>query len=618
MTAPEVHRAGPVLAAAPRFSVVLPTFQRRDLVLEAVRSLARQDFDESFEVVVAVDGSTDGTWEALRELSPTFPFTVVRQPNAGASAARNLGADHARGDILLFLDDDMEADPRLLAEHDRVHVAGADAVLGHMPLHPMSVHTAISAAVGDWAEDRLVRLSRPGAELTLHDMLTGQLSVSSDVFGALGGFDLAFTRGGSFGNEDVDFGHRLLRAGYDVRFNPRAVSHQRYVVTARQHLRQWRQAGRADVVFARKYPEQAPVLFELNGIRDRFARRVARPLSRAPLWSLVTWPVRVLGARIGDRPGRFSWYVFIRARMLEYWRGVSEAGGIPSRRRAALRVLAYHAISDLRGCGVLEPYGVPLEQLRRQLTALGAHGFHPITVEEFVAFVEGRGGLPRRPVLLTFDDGYDDLTEAIAVLRVERVEAVAFAVSGLLGGENTWDRIHGGPPLRLLDAEGLRRLRDQGVEIGGHSRTHPLLPALAPDEIAAEVNGCVDDLDGLGLGPVRFYAYPYGESDSHVAEVVRSADLVAFDVRPGVMTAETDLRHVPRLEIVRADDGVRFLAKVLLARELGWAVPLSRRVHLLARRVAGGGRRRLGQVLPQGLRGNQWGSGSEPGVELAS
>jgi peptidoglycan/xylan/chitin deacetylase (PgdA/CDA1 family) len=294
------------------------------------------------------------------------------------------------------------------------------------------------------------------------------------------------------------------------------------------------------------------------------------------------------------------WYVFIRARTLEYWRGVSEAGGIPSRRRVHLRVLAYHAISDLRGRGVLEPYGVPLDQLRRQVTALRAHGFHPITIDEFVAFTEGRGGLPRRPVLFTFDDGYDDLPAAFTALQAEGVEAVVFAVSGLLGRENEWDRMHGGPPLRLLDADGLRQLRDGGIEIGGHSRTHPVLPALAPADIEAEVRGCVEDLEALSLGPVRFYAYPYGETDGRVARAVQAAGLVAFGVQPGVMTAETDLRHVPRLEIVRADDGVRFLAKVIFARELGWAVPFYRRVKLLVRRVTGGGRRRLGQVLRQG------------------
>ncbi len=594
MTAIDVYRAGPTPGDSPRISVVLPTFQRRDLVLEAVRFLERQDFDEPFEVVVAVDGSTDGTWEALRGLTPTIPFTAVRQPNAGASAARNLGARYARGSILLFLDDDMTADPDLLAQHDRCHLSGADAVLGHMPLHPGSVHTAISAAVGGWAEGRLARLLEPGAELTLHDMLTGQLSVSARVFASLGGFDLAFTRGGSFGNEDVDFGHRLLEGGYDVRFNPRAISHQRYVVTARQHLRQWRQAGRADVVFARKYPAQASVLFELNGIRGRFARLVARPLSRAPLWSLITAPVRATGARIGDRPGRFPWYVFIHARTLEYWRGVAEAGGIPSRRRGAvLRVLSYHAITDLRGRGVLEPYGVPLEQLRRQLATLRAHGCHPITVAELVAFAEGRGGLPRRAVLFTFDDGYDDLPEAIALLHAEGVEAVVFAVSGLLGGENAWDRFHGGSPLRLLDADGLHRLRNHGVEIGGHSRTHPVLPTLSAAEVEAEIQGCVDDLDSLGLGPVRLYAYPYGESDSRARETARRAGLIAFGVRPGVMDAGTDHQLIPRLEIVRTDDGIRFLAKVLFARELGWALPLAGVVHLFVRRVTSGVSRRM-------------------------
>jgi glycosyltransferase involved in cell wall biosynthesis/peptidoglycan/xylan/chitin deacetylase (PgdA/CDA1 family) len=582
----DVHR--------PRISVVVPTYQRRELVLAGVRALAEQSFDRPYEVIVAVDGSSDGSTAALRGLAVPFPLTVLEQSNAGASSARNLGARQARGDILLFLDDDMEADPHLLAEHDRLHGEGADAVLGHMPLHPGSAPTAISAAVGDWSEERLARLSRPGAELTLHDLLTGQLSVSADVFRALGGFDLAFTRGGSFGNEDVDFGHRLLRAGYDVRFNPRAVSHQRYVVTARQHLRQWRQAGRADVVFARKHPEQALSLFELNGLRDPFAVRFSRPLAAAPaqLWGPLTWPVRALGSLLGDRRGRFALESFVRARSMEYWRGVREAGGIPD--RSSLRVLSYHAVSDLHGRGVLEPYGIPLDQLRQHLASLTAWGFHPVFPEEFAAFAAGLATLPRRAVLLTFDDGYADLVEAAAALSAEGVGALVFAVSGLLGGQNDWDRVHGGPPMPLLDASGLRRLRAAGFEIGGHSRTHPQLPTLDRGAIEAEVSGCVADLEALGLGPVRFFAYPYGESDECVREVARRVGLAgAFTVRPGVMTASTDRMQIPRVEILRKDQGLRFIAKVLFASHLGWSTAAVGATRVLARRFAHGGRRRL-------------------------
>ncbi len=115
-----------------RFSIVVPTYERRDVLVESMRSLARLETPWPVELVVVVDGSTDGSAEAARAVEIPFPVTVVEQPNAGAAAARNHGAAVARGDYLLFLDDDMTADPRLLVEHDAVLSAGADAALGEL------------------------------------------------------------------------------------------------------------------------------------------------------------------------------------------------------------------------------------------------------------------------------------------------------------------------------------------------------------------------------------------------------------------------------------------------------------------------------------------------------
>src|ERR1700733_8260622 len=180
-----------------RFSVIVPTYQRRDLVLALVRSMARQEFDGNFEVIVVVDGSDDGSAHVLRELEKNadlFPLIILEQSNQGAASARNRGAAVARGEILLFLDDDMEAHPQLLVEHDRSHREGADVTLGHIPLHPESPFNILSAAVKSWAEDRVRNLSSPGAKLTLHDLLTGQLSLSREIFRSVGGFDTNFTR----------------------------------------------------------------------------------------------------------------------------------------------------------------------------------------------------------------------------------------------------------------------------------------------------------------------------------------------------------------------------------------------------------------------------------------
>src|SRR6185369_13801965 len=108
-----------------RFSIVIPTYERREIVTRSVAALNRQSFRD-FEVVVVDDGSSDGTAEALRALDVNFPLEVISRPNEGASVARNVGAASASGEYLVFLDDDMEADPEMLAEQDRSLREGAD------------------------------------------------------------------------------------------------------------------------------------------------------------------------------------------------------------------------------------------------------------------------------------------------------------------------------------------------------------------------------------------------------------------------------------------------------------------------------------------------------------
>jgi GT2 family glycosyltransferase/peptidoglycan/xylan/chitin deacetylase (PgdA/CDA1 family) len=532
-------------------SVIIPTYQRRDVVLASVRALARQEFSGTFEVIVVVDGSTDGSAQALRELGPPFPLTVLEQPNQGRAAAVNRGVAVAQGQILLFLDDDMEAHPHLLAEHARSHREGADMVLGHIPLHPESPSNFLSAAVGLWAEQRVQRLSSPGATIDLYDLITGQASVSKDVFDKLGGFDTNFNHGGSFGDEDYDFGHRFRLAGYRLTFNPAAISWQKYIVTPRHHLRQWRQAGRADVVFARKHPEQAKAIFALHPVVSLLGRLMHRLLRRFDLLLIDKGIQNQITTRL------FFW-----VRELEYWQGVREAGGIP--KPWPLRVLAYHAIADLAGDPILEQYGIPADLFQSQLDMLQQAGYQFVNADEFLRFLNGEGGLPRHPLLLTFDDCYEDiLAVALPILKERNIPAVAFAVSKCLGGTNDWDKALGAPQLRLLDAEGLGKLAAEGIEIGAHSRTHRPLTQVPAEELCAEITGSVDDLEALGLNRPRLFAYPHGENDSKVQQAIKESGLqAAFTVRPGWVVPNHNPYQIPRIEIMRADVGWKFRWKV--------------------------------------------------------
>jgi len=555
-----------------RFSVVVPTFQRREVVQETVRALDRQQFDGDFEIIVVVDGSTDGTADALRALELSTPLTVLEQPNRGLSVTRNRGAAEAKGELLLFLDDDMEADSGLLTEHDRSHRAGADAVMGHFPLHPDSPRTVLSEALQQWAEERLERLSAAGAELPVDELLCGQLSIRREVFEELAGFDEDFTADGAFGNEDLDFLLRLQRAGYRVVFNPAAVSWQKYVVTPASHLRQYRDAGRANVALVRKHPEVYPQLrgylpLEAGPERWLLRRVLGTPVLGPSLLGVARGCalVAVRNGRTGPRRRR----LFYAVRDAEIIRGSVEAGGLPA--GPLVCVLAYHAVADLRDDPVLAPFGVLPELLERQLDAVAEAGFRYVGLTEILDALRGGAEEQERLALVTFDDCYTSvLEEAAPLLRARNVPAVAFAVSGHIGGTNAWDRPTGAGELELLDADGLRALADADIEIGAHSRTHRPLPSLDADQIADEISSSIEGIEALGLPRPRAIAYPHGEEDERVRSAAAAAGLdVGFTTRLGIASPLTDPFALPRVELTPRDAGAALRVKLAAARGPG-------------------------------------------------
>jgi glycosyltransferase involved in cell wall biosynthesis len=326
------------MSGDPLFSIVIPTYQRRDVLLRTMAGLARLEHPWPCELVVVVDGSQDGSAEAARAVPMPYDVSVVEQPNSGAAAARNRGAREARGTYLLFLDDDMVADPHLLVAHAERLEAGADAVVGHIPLHPESPRTLLTLGVERWVDRRHERLRRPGSELTLGDLLTGQLSVRASLFHELDGFDEHFNEGGSFGAEDTDVLHRLLSSGARVAYAGDAVTHQHYVVAPAQYLRQWRQGGRADAVLIRKHPDLAARVLDQHGAGSLSGRAVRFLAGRVDERRLQPLTRRVLRRADSGRTDLPTRWLFARVRDLHYWQGLDggvSAGRPGSRRRRA-------------------------------------------------------------------------------------------------------------------------------------------------------------------------------------------------------------------------------------------------------------------------------------------
>jgi peptidoglycan/xylan/chitin deacetylase (PgdA/CDA1 family) len=232
-----------------------------------------------------------------------------------------------------------------------------------------------------------------------------------------------------------------------------------------------------------------------------------------------------------------------------------------------LRILAYHAIADLGDDPRLAEYGVPPRLFAEQLDALLVSGWSFVDLDAVLAALAGEGELPRKALLLTFDDAYADLLEVGCPIVAERgLPGVVFAVAGQLGGTNEWDHRIRATPLDLLDADGLRAVAAQGIEVGSHTISHRQLTKVPEDELEEEIAGSADKLERAGLPRPRVFSYPYGEWSPSIADIARAAGYEAsFTVEPGVVADGADPHTLSRIEVFASDTPRRVRRKLRFA-----------------------------------------------------
>ncbi|MEU3839992.1 polysaccharide deacetylase family protein [Streptomyces sp. NPDC028635] len=182
-------------------------------------------------------------------------------------------------------------------------------------------------------------------------------------------------------------------------------------------------------------------------------------------------------------------------------------------------ILMYHSVAGAPN-DATRALSVTPEAFAEQMAAVGALGFTPVTTAALAAHWRGGRPLPARPVLITFDDGYEGVhRHALPVLAGHGFPATLFVSTGWLRGEHDT----GGGLDTMLDWDQVRALTAAGVEVGGHSHTHPQLDQLDDDALERELSRCRDIVAGeLGAPPVSF-AYPYGYSSRRVRQAVRRA-----------------------------------------------------------------------------------------------
>jgi glycosyltransferase involved in cell wall biosynthesis len=233
-------------------SVVVPTHNRCKIAVRTLQTLFAQRVPASaYEIVVVVDGSTDGTADVLRRLRPACRFRVIEQENRGPSAARNAGYKAAEAALVLFLDDDMLCDPGLVAAHIAAQKESARAVAyGAIFLSPDSPPSLAAECfqreIGAFHQQRK---ANPQLPWRVADCVFSNASVPRALLGDFSGFDETYRK-----REDLELGIRLLKAGVEPRYLSDAIAYQYFEKTSADLVREAEAFAVADAKLARRYP----------------------------------------------------------------------------------------------------------------------------------------------------------------------------------------------------------------------------------------------------------------------------------------------------------------------------------------------------------------------------
>lgn len=229
-------------------SLVIPTHNRHRKVLDTLRSLYKQNVSaESCEIIVVDDGSSRAV--SLPQ-DCALPTRLIRLEGVGRSLARNTGAREARGELLIFLDDDMQVGADFLAAHARAYQEWQDALLVGAIRLPVEDSSLPFARFRQRLEDQGVPQQR-GIVSAHNFCAAANMAISRERFLKLGGFDPTI-----HSSEDQDFALRYTAAGGRIAFVPEAEAiHCDDALDIRTYCRRSEWGMREMIPFCRRYPD---------------------------------------------------------------------------------------------------------------------------------------------------------------------------------------------------------------------------------------------------------------------------------------------------------------------------------------------------------------------------
>jgi len=253
--------ARPEGSSVPELSVIVPTFNRAEILAKCLRALAEQSCSrDRYEVIVADDGSTDATPDVARREMDRGGLRVryLRQENAGANTARNRAIRTSAARLVLLINDDTIATKEMLAEHLATHAeyaAPGVAVLGRVTVSPHLPPSRLAKLHLDRAFARL-------GDQVEHDwraFFTCNVSVSRELLLAGGLFEEGIRY-----HEDLELAERLSHHGLRVIYRPQALGYHDHFLGEEEFIAIAAREAKALAAWARLAPHLLDELGELG------------------------------------------------------------------------------------------------------------------------------------------------------------------------------------------------------------------------------------------------------------------------------------------------------------------------------------------------------------------
>lgn len=227
-------------------------------------------------------------------------------------------------------------------------------------------------------------------------------------------------------------------------------------------------------------------------------------------------------------------------------------------------ILMYHKVNPNPKSGGLG-LRVPPKDFDWEMHYLYKNGYHTVNLGNVVDHFQKNTALPLKPIVITFDDGYqDNYLYALPILKKYRFTATIFVVTNTIGKYNEFDlKTHSQPPNKMLNWNQIRVLETDGITIGCHTLDHVHLTRISPNDARKQIFDSKMVLEkGLGT-KVAYFCYPYGDVNSTVAKMVQASGYkAATTTRLGMVTSRSNPYLLNRVRITGHYNHRRFIEEL--------------------------------------------------------